>query len=65
MNCTAEILYHHGEPHVTPEVHYTMEGEFGKNTEQLDNEIYNRLKNLPEPLEGQNIPGYFFLLKPL
>lgn len=33
-----------------------MEGEFGKNTEQLDNEIYNRLKNLPEPLEGQNIP---------
>ncbi|XP_066475735.1 latexin-like [Tiliqua scincoides] len=59
VNCTAEILYHHGEPHVTPEVHYTVEGEFGKNTEQLDNKIYNRIKNLPEPIEGQNIPDSY------
>lgn len=59
VNCTAEILYHHGDPHVTPEVHYTVEGEFGKNTEQLDNKFYNKVKNLPELLEGQNIPDSY------
>ncbi|XP_015274964.1 PREDICTED: latexin isoform X2 [Gekko japonicus] len=56
VNCTAEILYHHGDQHVAPEVHYTVEGEFGKNTEQVDNEFYNRIKNLSELLEAQNIP---------
>nr|XP_056705865.1 latexin [Euleptes europaea] len=56
VNCTAEILYHHGDPHVAPEVHYTVEGEFGKNTEQVDNEFYNRIKNLSETLEAQNVP---------
>ncbi|KAH0624114.1 hypothetical protein JD844_007501 [Phrynosoma platyrhinos] len=61
VNCTAEILYHHGDPHVAPEVHYTVEGEFGTNTEQADNKFYNRIKNLSEPLEAQNIPGVFSL----
>ncbi|XP_048361481.1 latexin isoform X2 [Sphaerodactylus townsendi] len=56
MNCTAEILYHQGDQHVAPEVHYTVEGEFGKNTEQVDNEFYSRIKNLSETLEAQNIP---------
>ncbi|XP_054838753.1 latexin-like [Eublepharis macularius] len=56
VNCTAEILYHHGDQHTAPEVHYTVEGEFGKNTEQVDNEFYNRIKNLSETLEAQNIP---------
>ncbi|XP_060098377.1 latexin isoform X2 [Heteronotia binoei] len=56
VNCTAEILYHHGDQHVAPEVHYTVEGEFGKNTEQVDNEFYNRIKNLSELLEAQHIP---------
>uniref|UniRef100_A0A8D2J8P6 Latexin n=1 Tax=Varanus komodoensis TaxID=61221 RepID=A0A8D2J8P6_VARKO len=59
VNCTAEILYHHGDPHVAPEVHYTVEGEFGTNTEQADNKFYNRIKNLPEPLEEQNIPDSY------
>ncbi|XP_042311911.1 latexin [Sceloporus undulatus] len=59
VNCTAEILYHHGDPHVAPEVHYTVEGEFGTNTEQADNKFYNRIKNLSEPLEAQNIPDSY------
>ncbi|XP_053144372.1 latexin [Hemicordylus capensis] len=56
VNCTAEILYHRGDQHVAPEVHYTVEGEFGKNTEEADNKFYNRIKNLSEPLEAHNIP---------
>uniref|UniRef100_A0ABM5G3K3 Latexin n=1 Tax=Pogona vitticeps TaxID=103695 RepID=A0ABM5G3K3_9SAUR len=59
VNCTAEILYHHGDPHVAPEVHYTVEGEFGTNTEQADNKFYSRIKNLSEPLEAQNIPDSY------
>ncbi|XP_061493157.1 latexin isoform X2 [Rhineura floridana] len=59
VNCTAEILYHHGDPHVVPEVHYTVEGEFGTNTEQADSKFYNRMKNLPELLEAQNIPDSY------
>uniref|UniRef100_A0A670I230 Latexin n=2 Tax=Podarcis muralis TaxID=64176 RepID=A0A670I230_PODMU len=59
VNCTAEILYHHGDPHVAPEVHYTVEGEFGTNTEEADNKFYNRLKNLPDLLEAQNLPDNF------
>uniref|UniRef100_A0A8D0LC94 Latexin n=1 Tax=Sphenodon punctatus TaxID=8508 RepID=A0A8D0LC94_SPHPU len=56
FNCTAEVLYHLGEQHTAPEVHYTVEGEFERNTEEADNKFYNRVRSLQEPLAGQNIP---------
>nr|XP_060623609.1 latexin [Anolis sagrei ordinatus] len=59
VNCTAEILYHHGDPHVAAEVHYTVEGELEINTDEADNKFYNKIKNLSEPLEAQKIPDNY------
>ncbi|XP_015744360.2 latexin [Python bivittatus] len=59
MNCTADVLYYHSDTHVAPEVHYTMEGEFETHSEEPDSTFYNRIQNLPEPLETQNIPDNF------
>ncbi|XP_034636845.1 latexin isoform X2 [Trachemys scripta elegans] len=57
INCTAEILYLLSNQRTAPQVHFTVEGEFGKNTDEADNEFYNRIKSLQEPLVAQNIPG--------
>ncbi|KAM6442827.1 latexin-like [Liasis olivaceus] len=59
MNCTADVLYYHSDTHVAPEVDYTMEGEFETHSEEPDSTFYNRIQNLPEPLETQNIPDNF------
>ncbi|XP_067402448.1 latexin isoform X2 [Emydura macquarii macquarii] len=56
INCTAEILYHLGKQHIAPEVHFTVEGELGRNTDEEDNKFYNKIKSLQEPLVAQNIP---------
>ncbi|XP_006123511.1 latexin isoform X3 [Pelodiscus sinensis] len=56
INCTAQILYYLGNQHAAPQVHFTVEGELGKNTDEADNKFYNRLKSLQEPLVAQNIP---------
>ncbi|XP_070609632.1 latexin-like isoform X1 [Erythrolamprus reginae] len=56
LNCTAEILYHHDDTPVAPEIHYTMEGEFETHSKEADNVFYNRIQHLSEPLETKNIP---------
>uniref|UniRef100_A0A8C5SU51 Latexin n=1 Tax=Laticauda laticaudata TaxID=8630 RepID=A0A8C5SU51_LATLA len=56
LNCTADILYHHGDTPVAPEIHYTMEGEFETHSKEADNLFYNRIQHLSEPLETKNIP---------
>ncbi|XP_063162589.1 latexin isoform X2 [Candoia aspera] len=55
VNCTAEILYHK-DTRIAPEVHYTMEGEFETHSKEADSTFYNRIQNLTDPLETQNIP---------
>lgn len=38
-------------------MHFTVEGELGRNTDEEDNKFYNKIKSLQEPLVAQNIPG--------
>ncbi|XP_030430347.1 latexin [Gopherus evgoodei] len=59
INCTAEILYLLSNQRTAPQVHFTVEGEFGKNTDEADNKFYNRIKSLQEPLVAQNIPDNY------
>ncbi|KAK9401258.1 latexin [Crotalus adamanteus] len=56
LNCTAEILYHHGETPVAPEVHYALAGEFETHSKEADSIFYNRIQHLSEALETKNIP---------
>ncbi|XP_034295013.2 latexin-like [Pantherophis guttatus] len=56
LNCTAEILYHHGDTPIAPEIHYTMEEEFETHLKEADNIFYNRIQHLSEPLETKKIP---------
>ncbi|XP_019388204.1 PREDICTED: latexin isoform X1 [Crocodylus porosus] len=64
VNCTAEVLYHLGSQHSAPEVHFTVEGELGKNPDDADNKFYSRIKSLKEPLVAQNIPDSFGIVPP-
>ncbi|XP_019347241.1 latexin isoform X2 [Alligator mississippiensis] len=64
VNCTAEVLYHLGSQHSAPEVHFTVEGELGKNPDEADNKFYSRIKSLQEPLVAQNIPDSFGIVPP-
>uniref|UniRef100_A0A8C8RUL3 Latexin n=1 Tax=Pelusios castaneus TaxID=367368 RepID=A0A8C8RUL3_9SAUR len=64
INCTAEVLYHLGNQHTAPQVHFTVEGELGKNTDEADNEFYNKIKSLQEPLVAQNIPDNYGNMSP-
>ncbi|XP_043347770.1 latexin isoform X3 [Dermochelys coriacea] len=64
INCTAEILCHVGNQHTAPQVHFTVEGELGKNTDEADNKFYNRIKSLQEPLVAQNIPDNYGNISP-
>uniref|UniRef100_A0A7M4EKX2 Latexin n=1 Tax=Crocodylus porosus TaxID=8502 RepID=A0A7M4EKX2_CROPO len=64
FNCTAEVLYHLGSQHSAPEVHFTVEGELGKNPDDADNKFYSRIKSLKEPLVAQNIPDSFGIVPP-
>uniref|UniRef100_A0A0B8RUF0 Latexin n=1 Tax=Philothamnus irregularis TaxID=1899461 RepID=A0A0B8RUF0_9SAUR len=59
LNCTAEILYHHGDTPVAPEIHYAMEGEFETHLKEADIIFYNRIQHLSEPLETKNIPDNY------
>ncbi|XP_037764029.1 latexin isoform X3 [Chelonia mydas] len=64
INCTAEILYLLGNQRTAPQVHFTVEGELGKNTNEADNKFYNRIKSLQEPLVAQNIPDSYGNMSP-
>ncbi|CAM5164267.1 unnamed protein product [Natator depressus] len=64
INCTAEILYLLGNQRTAPQVHFTVEGELGKNTNEADNKFYNRIKSLQEPLVAQNIPDNYGNMSP-
>uniref|UniRef100_A0A7M4EKU0 Latexin n=1 Tax=Crocodylus porosus TaxID=8502 RepID=A0A7M4EKU0_CROPO len=50
--------------HSAPEVHFTVEGELGKNPDDADNKFYSRIKSLKEPLVAQNIPDSFGIVPP-
>nr|KAF6382783.1 latexin [Pipistrellus kuhlii] len=47
-----------------PEVNFTFEGEIGKNPDEEDNKLYQKLKSMKEPLEAQNIPDSFGNISP-
>ncbi|XP_074860193.1 latexin [Carettochelys insculpta] len=64
INCTAQVLYYLGNQHTSPQVHFTVEGEIGKNTDEADIKFYNRLKSLQEPLVAQNIPDSYGNMSP-
>ena len=59
VNCTAEVLYPPVGQDTAPEVHFMFEGEIGKNPDEEDNTVYQKLKSMKEPLEAQNIPDSF------
>uniref|UniRef100_F7EHR1 Latexin n=1 Tax=Monodelphis domestica TaxID=13616 RepID=F7EHR1_MONDO len=61
VGCLAQVLYPAptAGQNAAPEVDFTFEGEIGKNPDEEDNQFYERLRSLEEPLEAQNIPDSF------
>ncbi|XP_044526859.1 latexin isoform X2 [Gracilinanus agilis] len=61
VSCLAQVLYPTptAGQNAAPEVDFTFEGEIGKNPDEEDNQFYERLKSMKEPLEAQNIPDSF------
>ncbi|ELW72881.1 Latexin [Tupaia chinensis] len=64
VNCIAEVLYPPVGQATAPEVNLTFEGEMGKNPDEEDNTVYQRLKSMKESLEAQNTPDNFGNLSP-
>ncbi|OCT80846.1 hypothetical protein XELAEV_18027657mg [Xenopus laevis] len=59
INCTAEVLYYLSDQHTAPNVTFTLQTELQGNVEDKNEEFYNKIRSLTQPLVAQDIPDKF------
>ncbi|XP_075426686.1 latexin [Ascaphus truei] len=59
VTCTAEVLYHTNGQNAAPEVSFIPDSSLEKDTQDRDEEFYNTMNSLKEPLVAQDIPDKF------
>ncbi|KAM4695266.1 latexin-like isoform 2-T2 [Discoglossus pictus] len=62
IDCTAEVIY--PEKHTAPEVSLKFSRDPPSHIDEKDQEFYNKLRSLKEPLSGQDIPDKFGHVEP-